>query len=243
MIDRLKHPNLLGNSRFFLRVEATFLLAGESKMAHWRKGLHEPMKTFKFRVNACATIVGLVSIFLTAGSAAAQVKSAGEKTAEFADVTIKNFGRMDDHFYRGAQPKEGDYPSLAAHGVKTIIDLRNDPTSYEKRLAEAAGMQYVNIPMSDTAKPTDDQVAQILKLVNDPATGRFFVHCAGGRHRTGLVGALYRFTHDGWTFDQAYKEMKQYDYYSRWGHGAIKDFVREYFDAMQSHAAVQTSAN
>jgi len=201
------------------------------------------MKTFKFRVNACAAIVGLVSIFLTAGSAAAGVKSDQEKSAEFADVTIKNFGKMDDQFYRGAQPKEGDYTVLAAHGVKTIIDLRNDPTSYEKRLAEAAGMRYVNIPMSDTAKPTDDQVAQILKLVNDPATGRFFVHCAGGRHRTGLFGALYRFNHDGWTFDQAYKEMKQYDYYSRWGHGAIKDFVREYFDAMQSHAAVQTSAN
>jgi hypothetical protein len=25
-----------------------------------------------------------------------------------------------------------------------------------------------------------------------------------------------------------YKEMKQYDFYTRWGHGAFKDFVQDY---------------
>jgi protein tyrosine/serine phosphatase len=203
------------------------------------------MKTMSFRGKVFSAFFGLIAIFLTAGAAAAQSdrnKSDQDKSAEFADITIKNFGKMDDRFYRGAQPKEGDYTVLAAHGVKTIIDLRDTPTTYEQRLAEAAGMRYVNIPMSDTVRPTDEQISQFLKLANDPETGRFFVHCAGGRHRTGAVGAVYRFTHDGWTFDQAYKEMKDYDYYSRWGHGAIKKFVRDYFDAMQSHATTTVSA-
>jgi len=157
------------------------------------------------------------------------VASASAKTAPaFPNVAIKNFGQMDERFFRGAQPGEGDYKSLAGLGIKTIIDLRDDPTGYEKRDAEAAGMRYVNIPMSDSSRPRDEQIAQFLKLAGDPATGRFFVHCVGGRHRTGVMGAVYRMTHDGWNFDQAYKEMKNYDFYTRFGHGALKDYVQDY---------------
>ena len=157
------------------------------------------------------------------------VASANAKTAPaFPNIAIKNFGQMDERFFRGAQPGEGDFKALAALGIKTIIDLRDDPTSYEKRAAEAAGMRYVNIPMSDSSRPRDEQIDQFLKLVNDPATGRFYVHCLGGRHRTGVMGAVYRVTHDGWGFDQAYKEMKNYDFYTRFGHGSLKDFVQDF---------------
>jgi protein tyrosine/serine phosphatase len=163
------------------------------------------------------------------------VASASAKTAPaFPNISIKNFGQMNDRFYRGAQPDEKDYKSLAALGIKTIIDLRDDPTSYEKRDAEAAGMRYVNIPMSDSSRPRDEQIAQFLKLVDNPATGAFFVHCVGGRHRTGVMGAVYRMTHDGWGFDQAYKEMKDYDFYTRFGHGALKDYVQDYSSQLKS---------
>src|SRR4029079_2885558 len=121
-----------------------------------------------------------------------------QTTSSFSNIKIKNFGQMDERFFRGAQPSEKDYRDLAALGIKTIIDLRDDPTSYEKRDAEAAGMKYVNIPMSDSSRPRDEQIAQFLKLVDAPATGHFFVHCAGRRHRTGVMGAVYRMTHDGW---------------------------------------------
>src|SRR5690349_24804448 len=68
--------------------------------------------------------------------------------ASFPNVKIKNFGQMDEHYYRGAQPEMDDYQSLKALGVKTVIDLRNDPTDYEKGAVEALGMKYINIPMS-----------------------------------------------------------------------------------------------
>ena len=73
--------------------------------------------------------------------------------AQQSDVKIKNFGQMDDRFYRGAQPKEEDYKQLAAIGIKTIIDLTDNPKDYEKRDAEAVGIRYVNLPMSDTTYP------------------------------------------------------------------------------------------
>jgi protein tyrosine/serine phosphatase len=162
--------------------------------------------------------------------------------ADVSNVTIKNFGQMDDRFFRGGQPKEGDYKQLAALGIKTIIDLRNDPESYEKRDAEALGMKYVNIPMSDKDYPENAKIEQFLKLVDNPSTGKFYVHCAGGRHRTGVMGAVYRFNHYNWSYDQVYAEMKKYDYYSRWGHGNMKKFVQDYAASFHSQPQVITES-
>jgi protein tyrosine/serine phosphatase len=153
----------------------------------------------------------------------------GHSNPVFSNIKIKNFGQMDQRFYRGAQPDEEDYKDLQGLGIRTVIDLRSDPESYEKRDVESLGMRYVNIPMSDSDYPKAEQVSEFLRLVDDPATGKFFVHCAGGRHRTGVMGAVYRFNHYHWNFDQVYAEMKAYDFYTRWGHGKMKDFVRDYW--------------
>jgi protein tyrosine phosphatase (PTP) superfamily phosphohydrolase (DUF442 family) len=160
--------------------------------------------------------------------------------AQQTDIKIKNFGQMDDRFYRGGQPKEADYKQLAAIGITTIVDLRNDPKDYEKREAEAAGIRYVNIPMSDKDYPETAAIDQFLRLVDDPTTGKFFVHCAGGRHRTGVIGAVYRFNRYNWNYDQVYAEMKKYDFYTRWGHGDMKKFVQDY--AASFHRTASTAA-
>ena len=162
------------------------------------------------------------------------VSFAQSAQTSFPNVKIKNFGQMDARFYRGAQPKEDDYRSLAELGVKTVIDLRDDAETYERPAVEALGMRYVNIPMSDKHYPREDQIEAFLKLANDPATGAFYVHCAGGRHRTGVMGAVYRFTKYGWNYDQVYKEMKDYDFYSRWGHGDMKKYVQDYWQRVQA---------
>ncbi len=159
----------------------------------------------------------------------------------FPNVKIKNFGQMDEHFYRGAQPKETDYASLAALGIKTVIDLRDDAKAYEKPAVEALGMRYVNIPMSDKDYPREEQIEAFLKLASDPETGAFYVHCAGGRHRTGVMGAVYRFTKYGWNYEQVYREMKDYDFYSRWGHGDMKKYVQDYWQRVLAQSAPATA--
>src|SRR5262245_26232640 len=153
----------------------------------------------------------------------------------FSSITIKNFGQMDDHFYRGAQPKDEEYKELSELGVKAIIDLRDDPMPYAKTAAEAVKMAYFNIPMSDKDYPKNEDVDAFLKLSNEEANWPFYVHCAGGRHRTGLMGAMYRFNHDGWDYDKAYVEMKNYDFYTRWGHGEIKKYVQDYWQRFQTN--------
>jgi protein tyrosine/serine phosphatase len=98
-------------------------------------------------------------------------------------------------------------------------------------------MRYVNIPIVDKAYPSAEQVSAFLKVANDPGTGKFYVHCAGGRHRTGIMGAVYRFNHDHWSYDQAYAEMKQYDFYTSNGHGKQLDFVQDYWQQFQANHA------
>lgn len=162
--------------------------------------------------------------------------------SSFPNIKISNFGQMDENFYRGARPKAEEFKSLAALGIKTVIDLTDNSREREQPAVEAAGMRYVNIPIEDKAYPSRDQADKFLKVASDPTTGKFYVHCAGGRHRTGVMGAIYRFNHDHWSYDQAYAEMKQFDFYTSNGHGKQLDFVQDYWQEFQVKQANPPSA-
>jgi protein tyrosine/serine phosphatase len=173
------------------------------------------------------------------------VSFAKSNKSNFPNIKISNFGQLDQNFYRGARPKTEDLRSLAALGVHTIIDLTDNSRQKEHPAVEAAGMRYVNIPIVDKKNPTAAQISEFLRITNDPATGKFYVHCAGGRHRTGVMAALYRFNHDHWNYDQAYAEMLQYDFYTSNGHAKQLTFVQDYwqqFQAKQVNVAVTTTA-
>ena len=152
----------------------------------------------------------------------ANIIQAQTSPSEFPNIKIGNFGQMDERYYRGAQPEPGDYQALKDLGVNTVVDLRNDPTTYEKGAVEALGMKYINIPMSGWKWTKDEHVEKFKETINDPETGVVYVHCKAGKHRAGLAGAIYRFEKYGWDYDRAYKEMKNYDYSSWPVHYNIK---------------------
>ncbi len=187
-----------------------------------------------------AQMVALAALFTITSFATANAASKSNK--QFSNIKISNFGQMTEHLYRGAQPGQEDYKDLASLGIKVVIDLRNDPKPYAKSAAEAAGMRYINIPMSDKKRPQDEQIDQFLAITKDLSQGPFYIHCAGGRHRTGVMGAMYRYTYDNWNYEQVYKEMKAFDYYSRWGHGALGDYVEDYYTRIVVNAHTNTGA-
>jgi protein tyrosine/serine phosphatase len=144
-------------------------------------------------------------------------------------IQIDNFGRISDTYYRGAQPEGRDYLDLAAMGVKTVINLTSfDALPEEPGLVKAAGMKYVTMPMTTRVAPTPEQLETFLGIVNDPANQPVFVHCVGGKHRTGVMTAVYRMTQEGWTSEQAFKEMKRYKYGADFLHPEFKKFVYGY---------------
>jgi protein tyrosine/serine phosphatase len=183
--------------------------------------------------NIFTKISAVLAIVLTVGSAAIAKKNSN---GAFSKIKISNFGQMDERFYRGARPKQKDFQALKDLGINTIIDL-TDNTPEERGYAEAVGLKYVNIAIPDKKDPSDAQVTQFLKMVNDPATGKFYVHCAGGRHRTGVMGAIYRFNNYHWNLDQVYNEMLKFDFYTSNGHGGQKKYVENYAAHMQSESA------
>jgi protein tyrosine/serine phosphatase len=140
---------------------------------------------------------------------------------------------MDINYYRGAQPKKEEYQALKALGINTIIDLQEKPTKYEKSSAEALGMKYINIPMDDSTYPSEASINEFLKDINDPANGKIYVHCKGGKHRTGVTGAVYRFTKYGWDYDKVMKEMENYNFDTSWGRDVMKKFVIDYAAKMK----------
>src|ERR1051325_5175637 len=121
-----------------------------------------------------STAAVAMAVLALAISSIAQEKQSSFKTR------IKNFGCINENFFRGAQPKDSDYKDLAAMGVKTIVNLRIDARSDEQQMTEAAGMKYFYIGMKDDKRPADQQVQDFLKIVNDPANQPVFVHCIGG---------------------------------------------------------------
>src|SRR5512135_3613642 len=102
---------------------------------------------------------------------------------------IDNFGQINENYYRGGQPDRAGFDALKRLGVKTIIDLQEDGKKEEPQWARDAGLRYFNIPLSSTRPATPAQTAYFLKLVADPGNWPVYVHCAGGRHRTGAMTA------------------------------------------------------
>lgn len=171
-----------------------------------------------------------VYAFLVAGILAlapsVPVLTAGSVSASLSRIRIDNFGMINANYYRGAQPKGQDYSDLAALGVKTVIDLTDDDgEAVEQAMVKKAGMQPFKIPMNTHRPPTTEQLSTFLKIVNDPANQPVFVHCVGGKHRTGVMTAAYRMTMEGWTSDRAFDEMKRYKFGAAFMHPEFKQYV------------------
>jgi tyrosine-protein phosphatase SIW14 len=141
-------------------------------------------------------------------------------------IHIDNFGMINANYFRGAQPKGRDYADLAAVGVKAIIDLTDDDgQASEPAMARNAGIKSFKIPMSGHVPPTREQLAQFMSIVNDPANQPVYVHCVGGKHRTGVMTAAYRMLNEGWNASQAFSEMKSYKFGADFLHPEFKRFV------------------
>jgi len=125
-----------------------------------------------------------------------------------ADIPVAY--RVDDHVYRGPQPRVEDFPVLAKMGIRTVLSLRGgrNRTPRERAVVEAAGMRYINIPLSGVLAPTYEQMSRILAVLQDPKRAPVFVHCRRGDDRAGMVIACYRIVHDHWTKEQALAEAR-----------------------------------
>lgn len=189
---------------------------------------------------------GIANSFLRRGSALAPALFL--VTAGFAQqqaqppAGVGNFHVVNPHIYRGAQPSAQGFQNLAKMGVKTVIDLREADGNMlaEKKMVEAAGMKFVNVPMHGLETPHASDVAKVLSVFNDQNAGPVFVHCKRGADRTGTVVACYRISHDHWDNAKALHEAK--DNGMAWIQRAMQHYVMGYKAPVEDASAATPGA-
>ncbi|HMD38586.1 MAG TPA: protein-tyrosine phosphatase family protein [Candidatus Acidoferrum sp.] len=143
---------------------------------------------------------------------------------------VPNSGKINDHLYRGAQPRDPGLVELKKIGITTIVNLRKeDPAkiAWEQKTSESLGIRFVHIPVDGWSPPTDEQVLQFLSVFRDNPQEKVFVHCRYGDDRTGVFVATYRIAFEKLPPEQAIKEMYHFGFNGLW-HPSMAAFVREF---------------
>jgi protein tyrosine/serine phosphatase len=133
-----------------------------------------------------------------------------------------NFGMMEEWLYRGAAPDGNQLRSLAELGISTIIDLRS--TAQRGYGAEVCqlGMTYVRLPLRPRSVPSEQTLQRFLSILDSEEGRPVYVHCRAGKHRAGLLLALYRVLEQGTDRKDALAEMRTYGFGR--GHRRMTDF-------------------
>jgi len=134
-----------------------------------------------------------------------------------AATDLPNFHAVAPGIWRGAAPTEAGLQHLKAMGIKTVIDLRIAPKTVKREgiYARSLGLRWINLPMGSDP-PTPREVSTLLATLKLAPSEPVFVHCQHGADRTGCMVGIYRVTQQGWTFAQAYKEMRADGFDPRW---------------------------
>lgn len=128
---------------------------------------------------------------------------------------VPNFYKVDDNFYRSAQPDAEGMKNLKKYGIKTIINLRSAHSDKDK--IGKLELKNYNIKIK-TWSIKDEYAVKFLKIINDKKNYPILVHCRHGSDRTGTMSAVYRIVIQGWTKKEAIKEMRDggYNYHAVW---------------------------
>jgi len=164
-------------------------------------------------------VAGFLLLAITVCSGQEPAPKGGEFASGYARApsqkrTIKgvgNFGEVTPTLFRGAQPTHEGFEALANMGISIVVDGRGDRAASEGKEVGKLGMQYVSIAWH-CPFPNDKIFVRFLKLLQENPNKKVFVHCRMGKDRTGMMVAAYRMAEQGWTADEAMREMQQFGF-------------------------------
>lgn len=132
------------------------------------------------------TLMTLVTILF-----AATTQASGRVPFGHQIIPVQNYSRATEQIAISGLIGDGGAQALAAHGFKTIIDLRTatEGTADEKALIDLNGMSYINIPMT-VAGISEEQLTAFTKAI-ETAQAPILIHCGSG-NRAGAMWASYQ---------------------------------------------------
>jgi protein tyrosine phosphatase (PTP) superfamily phosphohydrolase (DUF442 family) len=147
---------------------------------------------------------------LFVSSIAASALSSNNRPATWAQHMelkgVPNFYKVSDDLYRSAQPTAEGMKNLREFGIKTIVNLRSFHSDRDE--IRTTDLGYEHFPMHSWY-PKTEAVVRFLQVMKNPEKTPVLLHCQHGADRTGTVSALYRIIIQGWTKEEAIKEMKE----------------------------------
>ncbi len=139
--------------------------------------------------------------------------------------------------------------AIQKYKIKTVINLQEeapDPeilnhyytlkTTAESAVCKSMGVKFVFLPVElvysrDYPRKQPSTFAKFLSLMDDPDIYPVLLHCKAGLHRTGVLAALYRQEYEGWTPEEALRELKGHgfgEYVSSSANPYIVQYVLHY---------------
>lgn len=117
---------------------------------------------------------------------------------------------IEKKLYRGPRPES--YEALKVLGIKTIVSYQsgwhelfhND--FYEANSPSENGFNFIELKCSDFFPPTEHDVKRFFEVL-ETYPGPVYVHCLHGKDRTGFMCAVYRMQVQGWSYEDAKKEL------------------------------------
>ena len=124
------------------------------------------------------------------------------------------------------------------HGIRTVINLRAFNDDDDEVKGTSLRTEHVKIL---TWRIDDRHVIEVMRMLRQTENAPFLIHCQHGADRTGVMSAMYRILEQGWTPEDALKELVDggYGYHSMW-----KNIVRyvKSVDAVELRQAIESGS-
>jgi protein tyrosine phosphatase (PTP) superfamily phosphohydrolase (DUF442 family) len=115
-----------------------------------------------------------------------------------------NLHQISTNLYRSAQPNAQGMKNLKQKGIATVVNLRSFNSDRDEIGNTGLGYQHVYMK---AWRPERKEIVRFLQIVTDPKRTPVLVHCQHGADRTGTMCAVYRIAVQGWTKEEAVREM------------------------------------
>ncbi len=160
-------------------------------------------------------IVTVCLCLLAMATQAAETQRPPQWAVPVMRAGVPNLYKVSDDLYRSAQPTRGGMKEIRKLGIKTVVNLR----SFHSDRDEIRGLplEYEHITMK-AWHPERKEIMRFLRIVTDPKRTPVLVHCQHGADRTGTMCAVYRVVIQGWSKEDAVREMTQggYGFHEVW---------------------------
>jgi protein-tyrosine phosphatase len=153
---------------------------------------------------------------------------------------------VPDRVYRSGQmTAAGLTEAVHRLRIKTIINVQDDfpdpdldrsfwdsRTTKESELCQQLGIRFVQLAPDLVSRRSVPEhrpatIDQFLGVMDDEHNYPVLIHCKAGLHRTGVLAAVYRMEYQGWSREDAYRELRAHGF-GEWVCGPSNDYILQY---------------